>query len=422
MQPSCNKPWTRKFMVSAMSSSFMNKAYRDHIERLFFEKEQALLPATQPLVERIMEEESIRNRIRSLDEERRAFEARMKPLYDACYADLNHHNARVAAPEKERRQFIRRCGDGDCRGFLSTAWKCGLCHKQTCKECLVCKTPTEGDEEEEQHICNPDNVETAKLLLQDSKPCPKCATLIFKIDGCDQMWCTQCHTAFSWIRGTVETQIHNPHYYEWLRRQSANGEIPRQPGDGVCHNRALNQMIVPLYRNEVFDLPMYSRLSYMVRMVIHIREVEVPRFRVDPVLNNEQLRIKYMRGFINDAEFKKYLQRDHKKYEKNREIANILTLYVDTATDIIIRARTMMDQVSAEVSKNSPHRNRELRKSINDILDEVLLLVDYINECLEDVAKIYGCVYMYIEKAPGTRQEYLHLLSSGKNTKKAAAN
>ena len=34
--------------------------------------------------------------------------------------------------------------------------------------------------------------------------------------------------------------IHNPHYFQWARSQSANGEIPRQPGDNAPQNQCEN--------------------------------------------------------------------------------------------------------------------------------------------------------------------------------------
>ena len=71
------------------------------------------------------------------------------------------------------------------------------------------------------------------MLAKDSKPCPKCQSLIFKINGCDQMWCTQCHTAFSWKTGKLEKNIHNPHFYEW-QRKNGGGAAPRNPGDFEC--------------------------------------------------------------------------------------------------------------------------------------------------------------------------------------------
>ena len=40
------------------------------------------------------------------------------------------------------------------------------------------------------------------------------------------MWCTQCHTAFSWKSGQIQTRVHNPHYYEWLRENNSNNNVP----------------------------------------------------------------------------------------------------------------------------------------------------------------------------------------------------
>ena len=130
--------------------------------------------------------------------------------------------------ETERRVFVRACPAGDCRGFLSQVWKCGMCDNWTCPDCHEVK----GLEKDGPHMCDPNSVETAKMLAKDSRPCPKCASVIFKIDGCDQMFCTQCHTAFSWRTGRVEMgTIHNPHYYEYQRQR---GTVPRNPGDVPC--------------------------------------------------------------------------------------------------------------------------------------------------------------------------------------------
>ena len=75
-----------------------------------------------------------------------------------------------------------------------------------------------------------DDVATAKLLAKETKSCPQCAIPIFKISGCDQMWCTECQTPFSWKTGQkVSGVIHNPHFYQWQRQQNS-GNAPRRPG------------------------------------------------------------------------------------------------------------------------------------------------------------------------------------------------
>ena len=123
----------------------------------------------------------------------------------------------------------RTCSDSNCRGLLSTQWKCATCEKYTCKECLVLKDTREDNG----HVCKMEDVETAKLLASDTKPCPKCRVPIYKIMGCDQMWCTECHTGFSWRTGNIETRIHNPHFYEYQRERN-NGQAPRNHGDMEC--------------------------------------------------------------------------------------------------------------------------------------------------------------------------------------------
>ena len=41
------------------------------------------------------------------------------------------------------------------------------------------------------------------------------------------MWCTQCHVAFDWRTGAIETgRIHNPHYFEFKKRSREHGDIP----------------------------------------------------------------------------------------------------------------------------------------------------------------------------------------------------
>ena len=92
------------------------------------------------------------------------------------------------------------CSKEDCRGYLNNEWKCGVCDTFTCSKCNINIVGTIDN-----HECNKEDVETFSLLKKDTKSCPKCNTSIFKIDGCDQMWCTQCHTAFSWRTGRIET-------------------------------------------------------------------------------------------------------------------------------------------------------------------------------------------------------------------------
>ena len=71
----------------------------------------------------------------------------------------------AAEEKKERREFIMRCPADDCRGFLSTAYKCGVCDKKTCSECL--EVLTEGE-----HTCKP-MPWRRRSIKKETRPCPK---------------------------------------------------------------------------------------------------------------------------------------------------------------------------------------------------------------------------------------------------------
>jgi hypothetical protein len=88
--------------------------------------------------------------------------------------------AGAGAAADERAKFVRQCPVSACRGFLSTAWKCGTCDTWACPNCHEVK----GATKDAAHTCNPDCVASARLLEKETRPCPKCASAIFKISGC----------------------------------------------------------------------------------------------------------------------------------------------------------------------------------------------------------------------------------------------
>jgi len=175
MKPDCAKEWSRKFLRENFTNVFLNSKYKEHLEDVLFDQEKALLPATQHLVEEKLAKKKLKKElsdlnllIEDLSKQKRELERQI------------HYGIIPPKDEKERARFVRQCPANGCRGFLSSQWKCGICEQWTCPECHELKGPTRDCE----HKCDPNNIETAKLLNKDSKPCPKCQSLIFKISGC----------------------------------------------------------------------------------------------------------------------------------------------------------------------------------------------------------------------------------------------
>ena len=255
---------------------------------------------------------------------------------------------------KTKTEFIRKCGNADCRGFLNTRWNCGICEQQTCIDCH--EIVADG------HACNPDTVATVKLLKNDTKGCPKCQTNIFKIDGCDQMWCTQCKTAFSWTTGKIETKIHNPHYYEWRRQ---NGGLERERGDNPCiapHDVITSLELSLDLDDEARDV-WIEKCRRCIHMSAYNRNPEPPDF--------EQDRIQYLENEIDAEVLKTKLIRGSKSFQKKQELFTVYELFTTTFMDIMIRYCFRSDLVT---------------------LDEVGKIIEYVNTCFAEIAYSYGSI------------------------------
>ena len=396
---SCRKGWSREILVGVFTQKFVSRTYKTRREDLLFEREKSLMPATQPYVEL---EKKIRDLNREIAEKKFAieranenwahvanrplafvaaennlsteFEALIlrhkqsqerRKVVSGLAIDVQHHEwhqnqlmnrLHGGQIEHEKRQFVRACPHEDCRGFLSTAWKCGMCENWTCPDCHEVK----GKEKDAEHTCDPNNVATAQLLARDSRNCPNCAAIIFKIDGCDQMYCTQCHTAFSWRSGRIETGvIHNPHYYEFMRNR---GTLPRNPGDVPCGGFPEWSVISRLVtRTHIF----WTIIAGAHRSWAHCQWALIPRYTVNNNQDNRDLRIKYMIGDFLEEEFKKKIQQREKARQRRNDIRQVLEMYMAVLSDLFqafVQDRGVDILVGALA---------ELRRHVNTTMDSV---------------------------------------------------
>lgn len=311
--------------------------------------------------------------------------------------------------KKKKRVFMRACPNNDCRGFLNTKWKCGLCGYFTCSKCHVLKdkgNPDDADEEDANttHVCNEDDVASATLMKKDSKPCPSCASSIFKISGCDQMWCTMCNTAFSWNTGAILTRgiIHNPHYFEWMRRQNNDGEgvADRNPLEVRC-GRELDNIFVreirrKMLQHEVSETKV-NNIYTIIRSVNHIQGV-ANGMQVNQEENNVHIRFRYLTHNITLDNFKKLVQMANKRTEHKRERRDILITFVQTMTDILYDYYDTLSDAK---------------------LDEINAFVAYINdECFAELQTVYNTSMKYhINVYGGWGDTYITINSKTKKTR-----
>jgi hypothetical protein len=402
----CKKAWSREYLDTVMTKVWRDSVYREYREKLLMDRERALLPSTQPRIEAINEANRIENdvivrmrdRRRELMQQIRLLQQEDQGIQTQIW-DLNHQCLRMRNGEgvdenTSKRAFVRRCPSDGCRGFLSTAWKCGVCELYSCNECHEVK----GVARDSAHTCDPNSVETAKLIAKDTKACPKCGEMITKIDGCDQMWCVSCHTAFSWRTGQAATGIvHNPHFYEWQRRQN-NGEAPRVDGDIPCGG-LVDWTVVrsAIISNRPSVYPAWvCAFEVAHRRITHV--INVDMVQINPDANNQNnnidLRISYLLKEINDDAMMATLIAREKKIERDRELRRIYETLTAAAIDIFRRVVATSNEkakIADELKKTATNSTKEAESAVNEAKTELLLLnPDLVIEKYNPYKELYG--------------------------------
>ena len=365
----CKTLWNREFVDSFCTKYFRNTELRRHRENILFEREKALMPQTQPEVERVLHIRRLRdiikdqkyklielhNRYKTFDlDQIHPIHPEILTLYrqmETTHRHLEDIRYRGTLIDGEPRKFVRQCPMEECKGFLNEEWYCGLCDDKFCKSCNEKLTET--------HECNPEVVKTMKLLNKDSKSCPKCGTVIHKTSGCAQMWCISCHTAFNWRTGEIEKgRIHNPHFIEFKKKTMMSREHGDIPCGGVPSFRELREILAS---NEI------------LRCAVIIHDVERENIYLDlRPIDNLHFRVAYMLNDVDEVYFKHHLQCQEKYLEKMRDISNIFEMMANSGGDLL-------RQYVLE-----PERHDEIVDMIHEI-------VDYGNDIFETIRKRYTC-------------------------------
>ena len=400
----CRKTFEQKFIVENLNSTWVKSTYQNHKKRLLFERELSKIPQTMQFVENYRRVNELKKQQQECQEKIASIESQIiNANAKNCYISKNQKNIEklienetddkvkeklnsehdnytceklkineelnvlakqineltmqknqiiktkknilngTTPVQENKKQFIMPCSDKECRGFLSTAYKCNACLKFTCSKC---HEVIGINKEESQHVCNQDSIKSAELIKKDSKPCPTCGERICKISGCDQMWCPTCQTAFSWKTGKIDNGvIHNPHYYQWQR---TNNNAIRNPGDVVCGGLVnwwnIYHPILHLTQKTLgggqgpFYVKIFMIVNEMSRYHQHISHVTnstIDRLRENLRDNdsNRNLRISYIVKEISEKQFSSAIVKNDNIRKKNTEILHVWELVQTVAIE-----------------------------------------------------------------------------------------
>lgn len=362
----CKKEYSYDFQIDNFNKSLI-KRFKTHQSHIHFEREKTLLPEAQQHLENLA-------RVRDIDRQISELKETIRDMQTTRYNILNGH------VKLERIKITRPCPANDCRGFLNTQWKCGVCNTKFCNKC--------HDKLSDGHVCDPDKVKSAELIKKQCKNCPKCGVNTFKISGCPQMWCTSCNTAWNWNTGRIETGIiHNPHYFEYLRK--TQGSVPRNPNDIRCGG-------LPRYYIFRTELPLkYRYISEYIRFIRHIELYEIDK--LDSIIDktNLDLRVKFLQKNIDESRFKSTLKSRNTRKIKATENKNILVMFSRVLSDLIINLGTKF----STMNKQGVEADVQKIEWCNTFDKELQALLDYTNKNLEIFGARFNTKYQKIRFA-----------------------
>lgn len=400
---SCHAVWDREKLLEAFPKKWVGKEWKIRREDLLFERERGMMPATQLYLQWQETKTALREELQQVIAEEKALKVikHERKQLDADqvhrwrYLSLRHQqltfevqrshfrdptNAATQGipPPHTLSKLACPCPADGCLGFVAAStWQCGMCKTAVCREC--------HEVSKEGHTCKPESILTAQQLAKESKPCPHCAVPTFRISGCAQMWCVMCHKPWNWNTGQSEEgqTIHNPHFFEWQRRNGGAGEHREWHQDPYAFPPLYHQLNHPApqpQRRRRVDTPVVppelaDELVTLNRRLMHLWAVERRKLTDRRFEDNMDLRVKLMRKEITDAQFKRVLQQREKKRAKFTEYAGVLTDYCARVRgllrDMVLKDKLCNIPSVLEAAKQAWQESREHLQKVATRYDAV---------------------------------------------------
>ena len=401
----CDKIWSREFVMEKFDTKWVKKIFLPHIGALIMEQEKMLLPDTQKEAQLVLQIRKLQDELKKIpnnqklerkyknqpEELKTIIEIKKNLRTEITNLQLQTFTYGVAAEAQGQAQaqtkkpvYILKCPEDNCRGFIEDkTFKCGICDTHVCDKChlsVECKANVAGPSHKSTHKCKKEDILSAQAIQNETRPCPKCMSPIWKVSGCDQMFCTQCHTSFSWLTGKIENNIlHNPHFYEWLAE--AGNNINNQNLENVAcgelpHPQIYMAKIQSLIRHSGNRNAEHYNLTEIYRLINHINHI-LPDYASNRVKTNFDLRVQFLTNIIDEESWCMKLMNREKKKQKIRAIRELLELYIVILTDMVRQLMYMPVDVQAD--------KRIDQVSYRDILNQYMKLKTYHHECINRI-------------------------------------
>jgi hypothetical protein len=315
------------------------------------------------------------------------------------------------AVDQAEKKKLTRCTTEKCSGYFThdnhkhkNIGECKICRNISCVNCLV---KLDDESKHSQHTCDPDLVSTVKLIKESTVPCPECKTNIFKIQGCDQMFCTSCNTAFDWKTGEKVTgRIHNPHYFQYLQQQNKNkaNRAPQQPQEpNECDQGVLpDYLITKIYEWTNFAAHTYNKQKedgiintfWYIVVDFHRNQMDRSTQRNRNVVTRyRNSRVNYLSGMITKDQWRRKLKYDSQHDNWYQELFQLFEAVVLIAHNIYTNLADQIDEILTKMSVIQPNneiRDCKIKGAIDNTVEAIFDLIKYYNEHRRIINVDYG--------------------------------
>jgi hypothetical protein len=330
-------------------------------------------------------------------------------LDDEVDADPGPSTSTAVQEEANAPKVVCKCPLDGCDGFVLKEKggfpfaRCKMCELAVCVKCHKACTS------DEKHECNPDDLESIRLISQTTKRCPweGCGTPITKSSGCDQMWCTSCKRGFYWstLRKHVGQGMHNPHYFEFVRAQAPaynrygqyggrydGYDSDPEPEEGGCCDdarpfswgRVLEAKIPQTFtlhraRSGEGQTMSKSDVRAMLTRLNHAIDSFGPRrsnyLKTDYRPQFEVLNVQKVAGSIDEAKWKQELVRLDRSAQFSRDVYEVVVTFVrhvwTTFRELRRLAKTLKSALFLGHLEDGIESIHALREEINEELRKV---------------------------------------------------
>ena len=371
----CKKLLSLEFVLSNNDTKWLKNNFIEYYSNLLFEKEKNKLMDTVPKYKLFLQIQDIKNdfKIFKIDNTNKKIIEKIKRniennddfelLYDKLIDERNKkkENFSIIINELEKKltikmkkdiekkkSFIKKCPNDKCKGFINIEYQCELCDVEICKTCY--------EMIQEDHICNINNIECAELIKKDSKPCPNCYVPIFKISGCNQMFCTNCNCTFSWETLEIDKGVvHNPHYFDYIAKLRTLDQ------NVVLENIAcgdIEQVYMTTFK--------YTHNTWIHDIYVINREIfsEIIPFIENKCKDNfEYYRLQYLKDNITEKSWKKKIMNDVLFNNAIQNYIEIMRLFVTLTSD-------MLYSICYNIYEKNKKMNIEAKKKLKYFINQ----------------------------------------------------